>query len=231
MTTLNDAILSAVDSRLAGLHACLPARVEKYDYKTQKADVKPLLQKPYAAGAKPLPVIASVPVMWPRGGGAGLCFPLVKGDGVLLVFSERSLETWLGAAQGTDADPGDPRRFDLSDAIAIPGLNPFTVPGLAEDADSVWLNYGKGKIKIDKGGNVSIQGAKVAMGSGSNELVDMVSQLCGYLKGLGNTLLNAKTPTFIGPQPLATALPDFTAMVQNLTSLQSKIDGIKGKLS
>lgn len=219
--TLNDAILAAVDGRLGNVHACLPGRIETYDFETQKADVKPLLQRNYPEGPVSLPLIMSVPVVWPRGGGASLTFPLKKDDGVLLVFAERSLELWLD--QGGEVPPGDARRFDLSDAIAIPGLNPFTAPFAAEDADSVLLKYNEFKIKIGKDG-------KVAIGKGGNELVDLVGQLCALVKDLTNTLLNAKTPTFIGPQPLATALPDFTAAIQKLSALEHKVNDIKGEL-
>ena len=222
MTTLNDAILAAVDGRLGNLHACLPGRVEKYDYKTQKADVKPLVKRPYADGAKPLPVISSVPVVWPRGGDASLTFPLGKGDGVLLVFAERSIETWLAASKGTDADPGEPRRFDLSDAIAIPGLNPFTVPGLAEDADSALFKYKDFKVKISKDG-------KIAIGSGSNEMCAIISDLCVQFNKLCNTLSTAQTPTFIGPQFLIQG-PQIGAMSADIQQIKAKIDSIKGSL-
>jgi hypothetical protein len=246
MSTLNDAMLSAVDARLVDMHVCLPGRVKKYDYRAQKADVQPLLKRPYVNGAKSLPMITSVPVVWPRGSGGGLNFPLQKDDGVLLVFSERSLDKWL-ASSGGEADPGDSRRFDLSDAIAVPGLNPFLVPSVAEDGNSAWFKYKDTRIQIDADGNlkilsrkdvkvtatgnVSIKGAKVAMGTSSAELVDLVSQLADQLSQLCAKLMASVVPTFIGPQQLTAVTSGQIAQLNvAVTQIKTQLNVIKGSL-
>ena len=50
-----------------------------------------------------------------------LLFPLKKGDGVLILFSETGIGNFL-AGTGQVADADDQTRFSLTDAIAIPGL-------------------------------------------------------------------------------------------------------------
>jgi hypothetical protein len=58
--------------------------------------------------------------------GAGaykITFPVAAGDIVLLCFAQTSLDNWLQL--GGVVDPQDSRKFDLSDAIAIPGLLSF----------------------------------------------------------------------------------------------------------
>ena len=65
-------------------------------------------------------MIYNVPVLFPRSRKAAVTFPLEKGDTVLLVFAERSLDEWIEKG-GNKVSPEDPRRHDMSDAIAIPG--------------------------------------------------------------------------------------------------------------
>ena len=103
--TLAQIMRDAILSQLYDVHVCLPARVEKYDAGSQKADIKPLLKKRYKVEAKDtdLPVITDVPVQWPSaaGGSAYLHLPLAAGDPGMAVFCERSLDAWL---QGTGPD-------------------------------------------------------------------------------------------------------------------------------
>lgn len=118
-----------MDARAQEVHTAIPARVEAYDPATQKVDAKPLVQRRVlgangAEAVEPIPIVASVPVAFPRGGGFFLSFPLQVGDLVLLVFTERSLDKWLDG-RGEEVDPVDLRTHDLSDAVAIPGVYPF----------------------------------------------------------------------------------------------------------
>lgn len=59
------------------------------------------------------------------------------GDGVLLVFSQRSIENWLDGSKGS---PDDPRMFDLSDAFAIPSCN---TKSPAADAENLSIQFSR----------------------------------------------------------------------------------------
>jgi hypothetical protein len=127
--SLVELLTAAIDGRLGGVHTALPGRIESYDASTQKATVKPLIQNVElpAEGAEivdVLPVLHDVPVIFPRTAGFFLSLAVAPGDLVLLVFLERSADLWLHS-QGGDTHPVDPRRHDLSDAVALPGLFPF----------------------------------------------------------------------------------------------------------
>ena len=164
-----DLLNKAMDNKLAGIHTCLPGKIEKYDPATCKADVKPLLRKRWFGGtALSMPVIANVPVVFPRAGSAALTFPISVGDGVLLIFAERSLDKWL--SDGGEVTPDDPRKFDLSDAIAIPGLYPFSESNPDTAGEKLVLQYGGGKLVIDSSG-------KVALGNSAEELLDLIDDL------------------------------------------------------
>jgi hypothetical protein len=154
-TTLQSLLSAAINNGLNGIHTCLPGTVISYDFSIQRATVRPSIKRQYKDGrVDAMPDIVSVPLMWPRAGGASLTFPVRPGDGVLLVFSERALEDWL--TKGGQQPPGDPRKFDLTDAIAIPGLNPFTIPSLAENNDDVHLVYGGASVTIKPDGQTII---------------------------------------------------------------------------
>lgn len=107
------------------IRGAMPGRVEKYDAAKQFAKVKPLLQalQRNADGSTTsvsLPVVNNVPVLFPQGGGLQLRLPVAKGDIVLLVFCDRSLDKWK--SKGGEVDPVDLRQHHLSDAVAIAGL-------------------------------------------------------------------------------------------------------------
>lgn len=127
----------AIDSRLAAVRTTIPAEVVSYDHDEQRATVQPTVRfsrrnpedwtrETY----RPEPV-PNCPVLFPSGGGFSITFPLEPGDPVKLSVADRSLDEWLTDSSG-DAEPADPRRFDLQDAIVEPGLRSFA-QALADD--------------------------------------------------------------------------------------------------
>lgn len=154
--TLSTVISQAITARFGDLHTAMPGQIESYDYTTAKATVLPLLNRQLPDGSiMKLPVIQQVPVLWPRTDDAIIHFPLQRGDGVLLVFSERSLDEWL--TTGGIVAPEDKRVFDLSDAIAIPGLFNLsaTTPSINNN-DDLNIIYKGQSIRIMANGNISL---------------------------------------------------------------------------
>ena len=167
-------LLEAIKAELFDVHTCLPARIEKYDEAEQRANVAPLLKKKYKFEDEPvdLPVIASVPVQWPsaNGGAAFIHLPLKVGDFGIIVFSERSLDTWL-AGEGDSVSPQDPRHHHLSDAVFIPGVLPFKKALSISDADSLFIKNGDAEIELTAGGNINILGGNINFGTGIEKAV------------------------------------------------------------
>lgn len=121
---------AAVKQGLTAVHTCLPGIVDKYDAKKQTADIIPAIKKPFLdrdgiEGLDELPVLPNVPVGFPRGGGYFMSLPLQKGDDVILMFAENSIDKWYDSDGKKAVDPVDFRQFDLSDAFAIPGGYPI----------------------------------------------------------------------------------------------------------
>lgn len=154
-TPLHTAIVKAIADRLQDIYTAMPGALEAYDWQTGKARVKPQIQEIQDSNGKykPLPVIAGVPVVFPGGAAASLTMPLAAGDTGLLIFTKHAMEVWL--ARGGDVAPGDPRQFDLTDAVFVPGLRPFSSVSPAESANALTLKNGAAKIKIE-GGKVAI---------------------------------------------------------------------------
>lgn len=137
----------------AEIHTTLPGVIVDYD--GQFATVRPTLDKQLANGeVLPAPQIARVPVCWPcadvNGAQALFTMPLKAGDPVMLNFSERGLDSWLG---GQDGAPDDPRQFDLSDAFATPMLRPGN---MTADTENVSMQYGPMTLKITPEGEVTL---------------------------------------------------------------------------
>jgi hypothetical protein len=102
------------------------------------------------------PKIVSVPVVFPRSRYFSLTYPIEKDDTVLLVFTERSMDRWLRS--GGTVDPRDPRRHDLTDAVAIPGLYPFSEGTKVKEPSSVEIQYKEASITIKANGDIEISG-------------------------------------------------------------------------
>ena len=70
------------------------------------------------------PLLEEVPVIIMGGGGTYISHPINTGDYCLLLFCDNNFDSWWISGE---ARPSDfPRRHNLSDAIAIVGLNPIT---------------------------------------------------------------------------------------------------------
>ena len=220
--SLCDAIRQACLYHQNNMHVALPAEIISYDFQKQKASVQPLLNKAWA-DLKPndppavMPVLANVPVIFPRSGGASLTFPVTAGDTCLLVFIERSTDLWL--SEGGQVTPDDPRKFDLSDAVAIMGLFPFVENSQADNNNDVLLTYAGSNIRIQKNGDIQIKTSnKVAIGTATDELLDILDKLMTALKG----------PTVMGPTLGAALNPVFTTQV---TAIQAKLTNIRGTIT
>jgi hypothetical protein len=170
-------IRAYVEDMLRRVNTSLPGRIESYNPATGKAEVQPLLREVYADGEElTLPRISNVPVVFHRTADASITLPLAKGDGVLLLFCQRSLDTWLST--GGIAKPDDVRMHSLTDAIAIPGLLPFSIGGT-----------GFTDLVIQRGGaQFKIEGSdKLAIGTSSVELLDEITKAFDEIGTLSTT--------------------------------------------
>jgi hypothetical protein len=137
-----------LESALQDVHTSIPGTVRSYDATTQTAEVEIGVQRVRAAEdedvdedvPESLPILQGVPVLWPRGGGVFLHFPMTAGDEVQVFFSEADLNAWRES--GGVVDPGVATRHGLAGAVALPGM--FSMGNPLADADGTY-----GRIGID----------------------------------------------------------------------------------
>lgn len=106
------------------LRVALPGIIQSFDAETITCTVQPAIKGVISdaqgrAQSVALPLLVDVPVIFPRGGGVTLTFPVSAGDECLVVFGDRCIDFWWqnGGVQETI----DPRQHDLSDAFAFVG--------------------------------------------------------------------------------------------------------------
>ena len=162
-TNLPAAIEAAIERHLSQVHTVMPGKIEKYDWELQKASVKPLIKKQYLDGREAsLPLIVNVPVMFMRTDNFSFSYPINEGDLVLILFSERSMELYL--KDGGEQLPGDRRKFDLSDGIAIPGLYPFSEQSKATNNTDVLIKFKEATLRITGEGVFEMKGDLIVDG-------------------------------------------------------------------
>ena len=159
--TLEQVLDVALQHARTTLRVAMPGRVEAYNAEQQSADIQPLIQDTFLDDdgnnvVESLPIVPDVPIVFPRAGAFYLTFPIAKGDHVLLVVNDRSIDKFA-TGDGNETDPVDLRSHDISDAVAFPGFYPFTKAVADADADNMQIgNEGGATITIKPDGDISI---------------------------------------------------------------------------
>lgn len=129
MANLASVIKQGIESHVKELHTSIPGIIETFDPEKQLASIQPAVKRIFITrdgeteilAPSELPILINVPVIFPRGGGFSLTFPVKKGDECLIMFCERSIDNWHKT--GKVEVPGARRFHSLSDATAIVGLS------------------------------------------------------------------------------------------------------------
>jgi hypothetical protein len=173
--TLADVIRDGLEGRLEDVFTSTIGRIEKYDPDKQVADIRPVIRRPYNAGGyvehEELPVLPNVPVMFPRGGGYFMKWPIKKGDHVLLVFTHDSIQMWR--EKGDITDPVDLTRHGLGSCIAIAGVAPADDP-IEDDGDAEEGVMGGGIWRVGKAAAVPVALAPIV-----DSFIAAVKEFCG----------------------------------------------------
>lgn len=143
------------------LRVALPGIVQSFDPDTVTAVVQPAIRYMEQdnngnQATHDYPLLMDVPVIFPRGGGCTITFPVKAGDECLVIFSDRCIDFWW--QNGGIQEPVDPRQHDLSDAFAIVGAQSQAkkISGISTTSVQVRTDDGKNYIELMQGGNVNI---------------------------------------------------------------------------
>ena len=212
--SLEEVMRSAFSNLIKGVHTAMPCLVVAVDsnLSTQRVDVKPLInQVTRNNNFSERPLVYAVPVVFPASKRSAFTFPIAVGDVVLCIFSMRGMEAFK-SGNGKTANPLDFSAYDIKDAIAIPGLFPFsaavnnpsarTLPHNTLDA-SVTHNIGQGSecelrllangdIKITTPGKITVQSDTAeVIASSSVGITSPSTTINGDLTVTGSTSLGA----------------------------------------
>lgn len=163
-----------LDHRQASLNTCVVGTVEKYDPDKKRADVKPVFIDHFETDAGTVqaidyPVIQDIPVLFPRGGGFSITWPLKKGDPVVLIFAQRSLDEWKAGDGKKPTAQESLRMHDLSDALCIAGAFPDNDSAGKADDTSLHISHKEGKVDVEikPDGKINATCARLNVGSDS----------------------------------------------------------------
>lgn len=137
----SDLLLEAGKAALGPVNVALPATVLSYDRTTQTAVVQVTVcyrvrEADGTESQRCRPPAANVPVQW-----VGATWELAAGDTGLAVFCDRAIDVWKNTGN-VQTEPPDPRRFDVSDAVFLPGVaapaSPLPSAAYADGAVVLW---------------------------------------------------------------------------------------------
>lgn len=140
------------------VHTSIPGVVESYNAETKRASIQiamnMLIKRDNLAGnpeSVARPIIQDVPVLHVAGGGYVIHVPLVRGNAVMLLFSERGIERFKERFEVSDPTVGS--FFAERDAVAIPGFGSLEHK-LAGDGLTIQTEDGQQSVQIHADGTI-----------------------------------------------------------------------------
>lgn len=170
LTALIDLIKSEVKREI---NCVSVGTIVSFDSDKQTANVsinyKKVLKKRNATGTKEFtdviveyPILLECPVVVLNGGGAYVSFPITAGDSCVVLFCDRDIDTWHEKGSAVNP-PTSERLHDLSDAMALVGVNSLKDAIDDYESNKLKITYGGAVITIDSTGNIVIEGTTVAI--------------------------------------------------------------------
>ncbi len=179
---------TSFNKQILDVHTSIPCSVTSFNSENRTLSAKPIPKRKFGNEMVEMPELIDIPIIYPSSSSYQLTFPINIGDIVLVLFSERQIETLFGL------DENETRNHDLSDGMALPGFQLGTpVP------NSLYLG-GSGSSFIQADGNVSLTASgrndQVSSGlklkSNGEELLPLIKSVFDKLNSEPN-LVNSYT--------------------------------------
>ncbi|MGT8724758.1 Gp138 family membrane-puncturing spike protein [Klebsiella oxytoca] len=170
---------------MSAIRVSIPGIIQSFDPGTVTAVVQPSIRgvEHDESGTEisaNLPLLVDVPVVFPRGGGCTLTFPVKEGDECLVIFADRCIDFWWQS--GGIQEPVDGRMHDLSDAFCIvgPQSQAKKISGISASAVELRSDDGSAKLSLNPAsgaisgtapGGFNLNGLKI-LSDGRLQLVD-----------------------------------------------------------
>ncbi|HGY5832102.1 TPA: Gp138 family membrane-puncturing spike protein [Klebsiella michiganensis] len=142
------------------MRVALPSIIQSFDPDAVTAVVQPTIRyierdNDGNTSTQDYPLLVDVPVIFPRGGGCTLTFPVSAGDECLVIFADRCIDFWWQS--GGIQEPVDGRMHDLSDAFCIvgPQSQAKKISGISTTAAQLRTDDGSAFIELAAGGDIT----------------------------------------------------------------------------
>ncbi len=148
--------------------------IQRFDGTTKTAQIQILFKRVLNDGSiADYPVLVDCPVFTLQGGGGAIQFPIAPGDNCILLFSDRNIDAWF--QNGSAAAPFDARCHDLSDGIALVGINSIDSSLDGYQANIARIFYDGAQVAVTAGGLVKISNQLTTLLALLNGLIDVVA--------------------------------------------------------
>ena len=144
----------SINGHLASLWTALPGIIQSFNAQEMTCEVQPAIQgkvrnEDGSIALVNLPLLLDCPVIFPRGGGCSLTFPIKQGDECLVIFSARAIDLWWQS--GGVQPPVEVRMHDLSDGFVLPGpySQPQVLPSVSTSAVQLRSDDGQAYFELN----------------------------------------------------------------------------------
>lgn len=171
--SLPDVLNSLKRDVQVSMQCCKIGQILSFDATKKTAKVKIMGKAVFAGGEVPYPELDDVPVFTLQGGGGAVQLPIQAGDDCLVLFADRNIDIWYST--GTSAAPQTQRCHDLSDGIALVGINSLQSTLPSYPANELRITYGGARTAL-KGGKANVQNATYSL---LQTLTDLINGIQG----------------------------------------------------
>ena len=203
MQSLETIMTSWIESYMQDVYTCMPAIVLNVrDMGEMRVDVQPVINHMYKDGTLlEYPAIGNVPLIFPSTKNSAITMPVVQGDTVMLMFSQKDMSIFKAGADRPH-DPNTRRWMNLNDAVAIVGVHPFSkspnrnaARKLPHNTDDLVVAHNIGtdrecEVRLTKAGDIKTTSQALRVGAEST-IVSGEMSASGGLSVKGN--LSAKS--------------------------------------
>jgi phage baseplate assembly protein V len=179
--------LAAATAALSNdLRVALPGIIQSFDAETVTCTIAPAIKGGQTASdgkvsSVSYPLLVDVPVVFPRGGGCTLTFPIKAGDECLVVFADRAIDFWW--QNGGTQEPVNARQHSLADAFVIPGPQSQVrkIDAISTSAAQLRTDDGAAFIEVAAGHDITLvtTGKLSASAQGGTEITSPTIVLNG----------------------------------------------------
>jgi len=225
-------LAALIETERADVNTMIPGAIVSYDATRQKATVQPRLAMHIAGELVQSPQLMEVPYAYHRAGGTVSHSPPNKGDEVMLVVAQRSLDQ--SADDGSDASGNRGRMHNLSDAVAMP--SPYSKPKELKQlpkGDYKGTEDGKTGITTDPNGKKVTVATDAKPDTPSHDLNEQMKGLAARVAQAENNLHGLFDVTSKFREIVQGRIPEVAAVAgilnQNPSGLEAMAGAIEGK--